>query len=306
MFRAHFQMKSYTPLALFHPAGTFPRPGKNPCLPRMKFSASVARVFLLFPSVLTAQVPVRNRVSDAAINAAIGGVAGAMWSMIRRTSVSKGAGQGLAGGLIVSGGRQTAARTFFGAGLIGREVSAVGVSLVASVGKPSTTFAFPWGPVSVQYSKGLIDWRVNVADCIITAATALSPHTSLDFGYSLSAGVPVFRTHGSGVTGLQGTDASGVTQGAVIWLEPSAFTSERRARRVIGHESVHVTQEDFVQKALALPAESALIGRSSWGKTFLKHFDLGVLGYASALAVAHQIPYRSQPWEREAYGLQSH
>jgi hypothetical protein len=271
----------------------------------MKLSAPFVRALLLFPSVLTAQVPVKNRVSDAAINAAIGGVTGAMWSIIRHTSVSKGAGQGLAGGLVISGGRQTAASTFFGAGLIGREVSAVGVSLVASAGKPSAIFAFPWGPITVQYSKRSIDWKINVADCIITAGTALSPHTSFDLRYSLSAGVPVFRTHGSGITDLEGTEASGVTQGAVIWLQPSAFTSERRTRRVIGHESVHVTQEDFLQKAWALPAESALIGRSAWGKAFLKHFDLGVLGYASALMVAHQIPYRSQPWEREAYGLEA-
>jgi hypothetical protein len=272
---------------------------------RMKLSASLALASLLLPSMLTAQVPVRNRVNDAAINAAIGVVVGAMWAAIRRTSVIKGAGQGLAGGLIISEGRQTAARTFQGAGLIGREISAVGVSLVASVGKPATTFSFPFGPLSVQYAKGAFDWRVQVADCVITVATALSPHTSFDLGLSLSAGVPVFRTHGSGVTGLQGTDASGITQGAVIWLEPTAFVSDYRTRQVLGHESVHVTQEDFVQNALALPIESAVLEQTSAGRSFLRHFDLGVLGDASALLLAHLIPYRSQPWEKEAYGLEA-
>jgi hypothetical protein len=270
----------------------------------MNCCASFALTFVLLPSALSAQIPARIRVNDAAINAAIGGVVGGGWAMIRGTSVSKGFGQGLAGGLIVSGGRQTAAKTFQGAGFLGREISAVGVSLVSSVGKPATTLSFPVGPLSIQYAKGAFDWRVQVADCLITAATALSPHTRLDPGLSLSAGVPVFRTHGSGITGREGTDASGVTQGAVIWLGPSAFTSEHRSRRVLGHESVHVTQEDFYQNTVALPIEAALLEKFSFGRAFLKHFDLGVLGDASALALAHFIPYRSQPWEKEAYALE--
>jgi hypothetical protein len=270
-----------------------------------KHRVALAFTLCLGSSDLSAQVPARNRVNDAAINAAIGGVVGAAWAAMRGASVLKGAGQGVTGGLIISGGRQTAASTFQEAGLLGRELSAAGVSLVASAGQPAMTFRFPFGPLSVQYANQAFDWRINVADCAIAAVVALTPHAQLDLPLSLSAGAPVFRSRGFDIAGTDNSDARGLTYGAVIWLKRRPFEPDDRVRQVLGHESVHVTQEDFVQNALALPVESAALRRAPWGKVFVRHFDLGLLGDASALALAHFIPYRSQPWEREAYGLES-
>jgi hypothetical protein len=270
----------------------------------LNYLVRIACALALCSSVLPAQVPARNRLNDVAINAAIGGVVGAAWAAVRRTDIARGFGQGVAGGVVMSAGRQTTALTFHGAGFVGRETSAIGTSLIASVGKPKTTLTFPFGPFSLQYSQGTFDWRLHLMDLGLATATALSSHTRLDWALSLESAAPVFRVHHAGVTSGS-ADALGVAYGSVVWLRPGALVSDFRTRQILGHENVHVAQDDFVQNDLTLPIEAAVIGQTALGRRFLRHFDLGILGDGAAISLANVIPYSSQPWEREAYGLEA-
>jgi hypothetical protein len=202
-------------------------------------------------------------------------------------------------------GRQTAGTVFYGSGLLGREVSAIGVSTIATVGLKAQTFTFPIGPFSVQYCEGQYDWRVNVTGLALTAGAAASHHTRLDAALSLRAGAPVFRVRRSSLNALSagGETAGGASVGGVIWMSDGAFDGKTGKPFALYHETVHVLQEDFVDVVIANPAEAALIRKTGFGRRFLRHLDLGLTGNLGTMALAEVIPYRSRPWEREAFGL---
>jgi hypothetical protein len=272
-------------------------------------NARAAVGFALFISALRlpAQVPAKNRLNDVAINAAIGALSGATWAMIRRTRVWDGARRGVEGGVLTSVGRQTAGSVFYGSGLIGREISAIGVSTIANVGLKAQTFSFPVGPLSILYGDGKYDWRLNVTDLALTAGAAASHHTRLDAGLSLRAGAPVFRVSRPSLNGVSpgGETAGGASIGGVIWMSDGAFDSKTGKPFALYHETVHVLQEDFVDGVVGNPVEAVFIGKTRLGRRFLRHLDLGLSGNLGTMALAAVIPYRSRPWEREAFGLAS-
>src|SRR5258706_6848394 len=250
-----------------------------------------------------AGVTARTRVDNAAINAVIGALTGVVWATIRDSQRLKGAEQGLVGGVLMSVGRQTAASPFNGSGFLGREVSAVGVSLITSAGQRSTTFTFPVGPVSLEYGEHEYDWRVNVTEFLLTIGMTFYPSTRLDVGKSLSSGVPVFRIRRTDFGKSGDVDLTAAQLAGTVLLSRNAFDPLTGKADVIYHENVHVLQEDYFEEAITLPTERAVIRPLPFGRRFLKHLDLGVLGPVLGGLISRLIPYRSRPWEREAYGL---
>jgi hypothetical protein len=250
-----------------------------------------------------AQVTVRTRVEDVAINGVLGALTGVVWATIRDSRNWKAAEQGLVGGVLMSLGRQTAASPFNGSGFLGREVSAVGVSLITSVGERSTTFTFPVGPVSLEYGEHEYDWRLNVTDFLLTIGMTFYPNTRLDVGKSLSSGVPVFRIRRIDFGQIGDVDLTAAQLAGTILLSRNAFDPLTGKADAIYHENVHILQEDYFEDAIALPAERAVIRPLPFGRRFLKHFDLGLLGPVLGGGISRLIPYQSRPWEREAYGL---
>jgi hypothetical protein len=250
-----------------------------------------------------AQVTVRTRMENVAINGVIGALTGVVWATIRDSQRWKGAEQGLVGGVLMSVGRQTAASPFNGSGFLGREVSAVGVSLVTSTGQRSTTFTFPVGPVSLEFDQHEYDWRLNVTDFLLTIGMTFYPSTRFDVGKSLSSGVPVFRIRRTDFGQIGDLDLTAAQLGGTILLSRNALDSLTGRADAIYHENVHILQEDYFEDAITLPAERAVIRPLPFGRRFLKHLDLGVLGPVLGGQISRLIPYRSRPWEREAYGL---
>lgn len=249
------------------------------------------------------QVTVRTRVDNVAINGVIGALTGVVWATIRDSRTWRGAEQGLVGGVLMSLGRQTAASVFNGSGFLGREVSAVGVSLITSAGERSTTFTFPVGPVSLEYGEREYNWRLNVTDFIWAVGLSISPNTRLDLFRSLSSGAPVFRDRRTGFGQIGDIDLTATVLTGTIQLSRSAFDPLTGKANVVYHENVHILQLDYFEDAIALPAERAVIQHLPFGRRFLKHFDLGVLSPTLENQIQRLIPYESRPWEREAYGL---
>lgn len=257
---------------------------------------------IVIPSTPT-KVTFGARMTNLAINVAIGSVTGLVWATIRQSPKWKGVEQGSAGGLLMSAGRQIAASPFAGSGLVGRQVSAAGVSLTASTGEQNTTFAFPIGPISLEESEGSYDWRLNLGEFVAMVTLVISPNTRLDLHKSLSSGAAVFRDRRSNFGHAGDIELTAVAQLGTIRLSRSAFDPFTGKANVIYHENVHILQDDYFEEAIALPAERVAIEHLPFGRRFLRHFDLGLLGPNLESGLNTLIPYRSRPWEREAYAL---
>lgn len=240
---------------------------------------------------------------DVGINAAIGLVTATAWSLVRGHGFSDGVVRGLVGGAATGVGRQIAASPFSGSGFAGREVSAVGISLITSTGDDHLTLSFPVGPAELQLKDGnTFDWRVNVTDAIAVVVNSLHAGTHLDAGLSLSSGTFVFRDpRGSFRTSNGEAAASEFFQS--IMLSQSAFSESSQVPKVLYHENVHVLQDDYLADAVSDPIENAWLNRTRIGKRITRHFDLGLLSLPINGVANSIIPYASRPWEREAYAL---
>jgi hypothetical protein len=242
------------------------------------------------------------RIENLAINTAIGSATGLVWATIRHSSKTKGALQGAAGGAFMSAGRQIAATAFNGSGFLGREISATGVSLIATAGEQKTTLSFPLGPLSIEGSEDDFDWRLNVVDFIAIVGLSLSPNTRLDLRKSLSSGAAVFRDRHQSFGQRGDFDIMAISEFGTVRLSRSAFEPFSGKTNVLYHENVHILQDDYFQGTIALPAERLVIQHLPLGHRFLRHLDLGVAGPMLEGAMS-PIPYESRPWEREAYAL---
>lgn len=254
------------------------------------------------------QVSAGARAQDFGINAAIGVVTAAAWSVARGRGLDgleSALGYGLAGGLAMSAARQVAASPFNGSGFVGREISAAGISLITSSGSDHVTLSFPVGPVRIQLKDGrLFDWRVNAVDAGDAIVNLVRKETRLDPGLSLSSGTFVFRdTRDSFTTGDKGsTEAIGEEELGNIKLAKDAFYA-RGEPRALYHENVHVLQEDYFSETLANPVERAILNKLHIGRLITRHVDLGVLSPQLEVLADAAIPYDARPWEREAYLL---
>jgi hypothetical protein len=250
-----------------------------------------------------AQVSAGMRVQDISINAAIGLVTATAWSLVRGHGFSDGAVRGLVGGAATGVGRQVAASPFNGSGFAGREISALGISLITSTGDGHLTLSFPVGPVQLQLVDGnRFDWRVNAADAIAVAVNSVHAGTRLDARLSLSSGTFVFRDPRDSFRTSSG-EAAAFEFSQSIMLGRSAFQESSHVPRVLYHENVHVLQDDYLADAVTNPIERAWLSRTRIGKLFTRHFDLGLLSLPINGAANSVIPYAARPWEREAYAL---
>ena len=249
-----------------------------------------------------AQLPVSKRVTDVAINAAIGGIIAAARSAIGGHAVQRAMFLGAAGGGIESVGRQIAAQRFTAAALVGREVGAAGISLGYSSGADSLVLLAPIGPLTLEIrprDSSRVHARLDLFDAASIITAVADGHSTFDLSASLAHGAAVFRRPRSRMP--LGYDESGFTQVGTIFVASDVSPAERAL--ALRHESVHLLQWDTYQQLVTLPIERAAIARIPGGSTLSRFADLGVLAPLSVYVIAKQIPYDRQPWEREAYEL---
>lgn len=250
----------------------------------------------------TAQVSSRARITDVAINAAIGGIIAAAHSVIIGHPVQRAALLGAAGGGIESVGRQIAAERFTAAGLLGREVGAAGISLGYSAAADSLVILAPIGPLTLEVrprDSSRVHARLNLFDAATILTAVADGHSTFDAGATFSHGAPVFRRPRSRMP--LGYDESGFTQVGTIFVASDVPRAERAL--ALRHETVHLLQWDTFQQLVTLPLERAATARIPGGRTLQRFFDVGVVAPLSVYVIAKQIPYDQQPWEREAYEL---
>jgi hypothetical protein len=255
-------------------------------------------LMLLAATPATAQVSTNARVSNLAANAAIGATLAAARQVFGRHKFMRPIVLGALGGAIQGAGRQVAAGRSTASGLIGREVSALGISATYSAGADSLVLIAPVWLVTFEvrpHQQNRFRARVNLMD-LAFVTSAFIDGRSLDVGSSLVAGAPVFTRP------VARTDvAAGYTRMGVIFLLNGTPPALRR--EILSHEAVHLLQWDAYNQLVANPIERTLVRGVSGGGSLSRFLDLGVLSPTSALLFAQQIPYDRQPWEREAYLL---
>lgn len=216
-------------------------------------------------------------VTFVATNALTAGVTAGIVRWVRGGEFHEGFAGGAAGGVLAYAGRRVGAARFDGAGLLGRQLSAVGVSMTrnAGEGRPALErLMFPLGPVHlyVDRAHGLtLRPKLHVVGLGQAARLALSPEAGFDFAASLSAGAPVFRAPGRGLI-VEGIHARGVALHGTIVLgeaeDPAAL---------FAHERVHIIQSDFAFVLWNDPPERWLLERNRYGAAAYRYLDFGAL-----------------------------
>lgn len=245
-------------------------------------------------------------------NATLGALTGGVVQALRSGSFKDGFTRGALGGSVVYAGKRIAARRFDGAGLVGREVAAVGASIVRNASEGRATFArlyLPVGMVPAYLEVGTgaergLRPRLDLEALSRTVYGLAEPRLKLDLSASLSAGVPVFQAERRGLRS-DGRVVSGLMSSGAIFLSDPAFVraTARSREFVIGHERVHVLQRDFSLLAWSDPLVSWLARRVVPRAGFARRLTadpIGSLAAAVAYALVSPDNERWLPTELEA------
>lgn len=232
-------------------------------------------------------------------NVALGGLTGGIGAQRSGGSFWRGFLHGAAGGGITLAGKQVGAARFSGAGLLGRQVAAVGGSVVnntAAGRAPLARLIVPLGPLRAYVEPGgsrPVHVKVDAAHLVGMGYALTRPGARLEFGASLSSGAPVVR-----VGDEWGHRAAHVA--GVVLMTDHAIA--REGRYALAHERVHVTQYDFAFAAWSQPAESWAAERSGSLGRLNRYVDFSA-NAAFFGALTYVVPSRVSPWEEEAYLL---
>lgn len=243
--------------------------------------------------------------AGAALNAVLGGMTSGMFRWVAGEPFLPAFAKGAAGGTVTYAGRAIAGRQFDGAGLLGREVAAVGSSMVANSAYGRGLLdrvALPLGPLKLHVVRDdgtSISVSVDVLATIMTTYAVAHPEYTIDWRSTASAGVPVFRSPSL----LESRSWSGAMVAGVIVLNYERDVPG--VHRVQAHEQVHVAQHDFSAMVWGEPVERWLLGLLPYGELVGRRVDVGIdfLFWAGLHSFTDR---RSTPWEREARFLSRH
>jgi len=240
-------------------------------------------------------------------NAVLGGVTAGLASYRRGGSFRKGFTDGVLGGSLAYLGKRLTSARFSSAGFLGREIAAVGGSIVrnGSLGVGILdTLVLPVGPLRAFVTPSTLSKtriRLDLHQTARLLAAISEERLALDWGRTFSAGAPVFLTDAKirGETGF----VSGLMGGGVILL---SRRGPGPMDRTFAHERVHVAQEDFIQTTAGLSLERWAGQRIGIDRIpLLEHTTLGFGYYALWFPASRIWRYQDRPWEVEAEFLEA-
>ena len=245
-------------------------------------------------------------------NGLIGGLTAGIWQELRGGSFADGFARGSLGGVLGYAGKRITTGRFPAAGLLGRQVAAVGHSVVRNAAEGRGTFsrvALPllFLPARVQLGDWGNDARVRVTALPLWyfGYGLLNSRVSLDLGRSLWWGTPVFITDPGYTLAWDGVPHSALTTVGAVFLDRTTLAWQT-FDAVGAHERVHVIQIDFSTLAWGDPGDDWLeravpalgsVSRYVAPSVFLT----GLLVVQSLLL--YEIDYYHRPWEIEAMAL---
>jgi hypothetical protein len=264
-----------------------------------------AALLVLLASAATpaaGQISGEERVAHVAINSALGALTAGVRQSICGCRSWSGLAQGAAGGAAMGVGKQLAGQQFSGNGLVGRQLHALGISAIASASHDHLLLLFPLGPLTLEVRPGeekLLRARLDVTDLAVLAAASLDGEMRLDWSSTFAAGAPVLLHSRHGLA--MGHEANGFAFLGTVFILEHIGPADRRS--LVSHEAIHVLQWDAFRQLATHPAERVVSGSIPGFRRVAAHLDIGLLAPASVFLIGSVIPYRRQPWEREAYLL---
>ena len=200
--------------------------------------------------------------------------------------------------------------SFTGAGMLGRQVSALGAStsLSAAEGAPLLSrIILAAGPVHVYVTPSdRVPLRVAIDAASVASIvyTATLPKAWIDVRESLSSGAVVFRRGFTeaelGYGGVQLAGVVQLTRPTDVYQDGVPVADA--ALRLAAHERVHVLQYDQAFILWSVPVEDRLMRGARWSRDVHRYVDVG-LNAPLEVGLFGLLPYRLRPWEREAYFL---
>jgi hypothetical protein len=238
------------------------------------------------------------------VNAALGGLTAGLRQHARGGSFWRGFATGAAGGGVIYGGKWLSAEEFWGAGLAGRQVAAVGSSLVRNASEGRAAFEYlmvPIGPVRLYVDRGATPtahFKLDLLGAGVLAYHALSSDARFDGGASFSAGTAVFHTQVVPRPEWHGSNIAGV----IVLRDPEGNPPATHfpPDMVFAHERIHLLQYDQALHMWGAPFEQWLLPRVPGGAWLARHVDLGLI-VVPVVLMNSVTTYESRPWEREAH-----
>lgn len=239
------------------------------------------------PPSAAAQAPHGWEPSDAfgdmaylGLNTLLGAVTAGVINRIHGRPFKDAAMAGAAGGGLEFAGKRLAAARFTGAGLMGREVGAVGASAVRNASEGRAAFdelMLPLGPIRFYVRPGgggLSAVRLSLPEAATLIWAATHPDLRLLWGESFSSGAPVFEAPGRTIRIDRVEMANGVAVNGVIVLEGRW---REGPRFILAHERVHVLQRDFAGHAWSGPFDRWVLDRTDLTSALGRWVDPGLL-----------------------------
>jgi hypothetical protein len=246
------------------------------------------------------------------VNGVLGGLTAGVAQHVSGGSFRDGFTRGFLGGAIIHGGKWIAAERFPGAGLLGREVAALGVSVVDNAGAGRGTFdrvVLPlWvGRLYIERDaaggRARLTPRVDLMATFWTAHGLIEDELRLDVRSSLSGGTPVFRTDNQLMRFGGNASSAGAAAAGVIFLSDIPAYGEHWGPRVFAHERVHMLQMDQIFLKWTRPAERAAVGAIPGGDRLLRYADVNLSTELLRLLTLAFPAHEHRPWELEAMFL---
>jgi hypothetical protein len=244
-------------------------------------------------------------------NVLIGALTAGLWQELRGGSFQDGFTRGALGGAVGYAGKRIVSARFPGAGLLGREVAAVGHSVIRNAAEGRGTFsrvALPllFLPARVQ----LGDWgrdapvRLDAIALWYFAYGLAEPRLELDWGRSLSWGAAVFVSDGYDFGSAGRVVPAGATVGTIF--VNSDVVPTPASGWISAHERVHVAQSDLVILAWGDAADDWLesrVGPLAWISRFVAPNALTGALFAPHAWLQAELDHWHLPWELEAMAL---
>jgi hypothetical protein len=239
-------------------------------------------------------------------NALLGGLSSGIMQELRGGSFRRGFARGAAGGSVIYVGKRIAVERFEGAGLAGRQVAAVGGSMVRNAGEGVGVLERLYLPLGVARLEVHTPTRRLQLTPDLTAIgwtlwAVSQRELSIDASASLSSGTPVFKTDNLVLTtDGDSTHSSGVTNSGIIYLAGIPALGPVVSRKQLEHERIHVLQEDQLFLTITDPIEELLLEQLPYLGKWAERVDVN-LSTELMRRLARWFPkHLERPWEAES------
>ena len=248
-------------------------------------------------------------VSIASANILLGAVTAGVIQELKGGSFRDGFTRGALGGAVIYAGKRIAVEGFSGAGLLGREVAAVGNSVVRNASDGIGTFdrlVFPVGVTRIYWQRGpqrSLQVKLDAMALGWTIFGVVEEELDFNFAESLSAGTPVFQTNDKIISIGDDQHAGGIVQAGVIFLSDVRPWGDAFLQRAYAHERVHTLQMDQIFFNWIDPQDDRLLRAVPGGRTAARWVDINLSTELIRLVAPLFERHRDRPWELEAIYL---